>query len=188
MGIFDSLFGSGDILGNIIHDENPNIKIQKEVINYAKQHRKEIEDRAEDINPTYGKVVRGLNNLNDTLENAQDSINNGVLRALFSSEVKSLDLADHLFVQRVGYTHHGLYVGDGKVIHYLQECIREDSLETFADGARIHKKSIDDSPISYSKKECINRAYRRFREDKYNLLTNNCENFVRWCRSGGTNY
>ncbi len=187
MGIFNLLFGSGSVLDNIIQDEDHSKIIRKQIENYSKEHRKEIEDRAKNINSTCGKVVRGLNNLNDTLENAQDSINYGVLRALLSEEVKSLDLADHLFVQRVGYTHHGLYVGNGKVIHYLKECIREDSLETFADGAKIHKKSTYDSPISYSKQECINRAYRRYREDKYNLLINNCENFVRWCRCGGEN-
>ena len=34
----------------------------------------------------------------------------------------------HLISPRRGYTHHGIYVGDGKVVHYagLQELARRD--------------------------------------------------------------
>lgn len=28
------------------------------------------------------------------------------------------------------------------------------------------------------------RALSRLGEEKYHLITNNCEHFVRWCRSG----
>ncbi|MBN1062373.1 hypothetical protein DVV95_11165 [Clostridium botulinum] len=185
MGIFDNLFGSG---GRCTTTETPCIRIVQEVEDHLKRNRKEIEDRAEEIHPIYGEVVRTFNNVSDTIENAKDSLENGIFRELFSSEVKNLEKADHLFVQRFGYTHHGLYIGNGNIIHYLAEAIKVDSLEIFANGAKIHKKSDDESPIKYLREEIVSRAYRRCGEDKYNLFKNNCENFVRWCRAGGKEY
>ncbi|MDU4853207.1 MAG: lecithin retinol acyltransferase family protein [Clostridioides difficile] len=195
MGMPDSLFkkDNTDNLSGLIIIEVENrvgqlIKSVEETKKFLKEYRKDIEDKAEELHPTCGKIVRTVNNINDTVENLEDSIINGIGRTLFSEEVKDLELADHLFVQRVGYTHHGLYIGNRKVIHYLAECIREDSLETFADGAKIYRKSEIDSPRKYIPEECIRRAFKRFSEDKYNLLINNCESFVRWCRSGGIEY
>lgn len=195
MGIFDflgggssssgrgSIFGGGsEIFPLRTPDKTPDIS---KIMEQTKKDRKKIEDAAEKINPALGKYVRATNNLGDTLENARDSLQNGIIRAIFSPEVKELELADHLYVQRIGYTHHGLYIGDRKVVHYLRSSIQIDSLETFADGAKIHKKSISESPLEYSKREAINRGTSRCGEDKYNLFLNNCENFVRWCRAGG---
>lgn len=183
--MFDNLFRS-----TTTYDIFPNThrEVEKIIRSESRKNRKKIEDTAESIHPICGEIVRTFNNLGDTIENAQDSLENGIFRELFSSEVKNLEQADHLFVQRFGYTHHGLYIGGEKVIHYLAESVRVDSLETFADGAKIHKKSEDESPIMYSLEEIINRAYRRCGEDKYNLFKNNCENFVRWCRAGGKEY
>lgn len=39
----------------------------------------------------------------------------------------------------------------------------------------------------YSPKETIKRAKSRLGEEKYNILTNNCEHFVVWCKTGITN-
>ncbi|MGL5712725.1 MAG: lecithin retinol acyltransferase family protein [Paraclostridium sp.] len=152
------------------------------------ENRKRVEDISNKIHPTIGKTVRTVNNLNDTIENLTDSLENGILRGLFASEVKELELADHLFVQRIGYTHHGMYIGNGQFIHYLRECIRIDTLEFFADGAKIQKKELCESGLAYSKDEAILRGHSRIYEDNYNLFKNNCENFVRWSRNGGEVY
>lgn len=73
------------------------------------QRRKEREEFAHKIHPICSEFVRELNNVEDTIENAIDTLENGVSRSLFSSEVKKLELAEHLFTQRFGYTHHGIY-------------------------------------------------------------------------------
>lgn len=180
MGLFDSLFSDNPF---VIH-ENPRHNTDKIVRQVIKEQRREIEQRAEDLHPSLGKVTKSLFNFNDTVENANDSLKYGVLRSLLAFEAKDLAKADHLFVQRAGYTHHGLFIGDGKVIHYLLEKLKIDSLETFADGSKIQKKSDDESPIYYSRDRVISRAYSRLGEYNYNLFCNNCENFVRWCRNG----
>lgn len=148
------------------------------------KHRRKEERIAEKISPILGDVVKKKNNVGDTIDNVVDTLIFGLPRTLFSDEVKQIEEGDHLFVQRVGYTHHGIYIGAGRVIHYLLDKVQVDSLEIFADGAKIHKKSNDESPIIYSRDEVVSRAYRRLGEDNYNLIFNNCHSFARWCRCG----
>lgn len=174
-----------DLIGPNLGD--PRRRIPENLISHKdrQRYRRTDEEAAENIHPLAGKVVAAVNNLEDTLENAMDSVANGVPRLLFAPEVKRLRRADHLFVQRVGFTHHGLYLGRNRVIHYADRMVYDDTLENFAGGARIHRMSAEESPISYSVDEVIARAFSRIGEYKYNLFLNNCENFVRWCRNGG---
>ncbi len=151
----------------------------------AKNRRRVIEESADGINPTYGRVIKTINNVQDTYGNAKDSFTNGIQRVFTVSEVKSFNEGDHLFTQRFAFTHHGVYVGNGEVIHYLlRKGIVKTSIEVFAEGMEIFKKDDADSPNSYTREKVVERAYKRLGERKYNLIFNNCENFVRWCRNG----
>lgn len=150
----------------------------------ATRHRKVVESVAEKIHPTVGESIQILYNVSDSAGNLWDSLENGLFRDFFSNEITSLEIGDHLFAQRTGYTHHGIYVGEGQVVHYLRHCVSIDSIETFADGAKLHKKTEVESPLSYPKEEAAWRAQQRIGESNYHLLTRNCENFVRWCRNG----
>lgn len=100
-----------------------------------------------------------------------------------------MERGDHLVTVRMGYTHHGLYLGAGQVIHYCglatglsAGAIEVTSLEKFSDGNLTtpwpHPLSIFDV------EERIDRAFSRLGEDRYDLLTNNCEHFVNWCIDG----
>lgn len=96
----------------------------------------------------------------------------------------NLQCADHICVPRyrpTPYTHHGLYLGLGLVIHYDFSRICIVTLEEFSKGNPIF---IVQSKLTYSREEAMARAVSRLGEEKYNLITNNCEHFVRWCRSG----
>jgi len=121
------------------------------------------------------------------LENFEDAINpiSIVKRNIFglsSEEAKTkLNEGDHISVQRLGYTHHAIYIGHDSVIHYLADGIQEDSLYDFSDGYNIH---IEDTPRKYSKKEVVRRAKSRLYESNYNVLWENCEQFAIWCRTG----
>ncbi|EEA02312.1 conserved hypothetical protein [Burkholderia sp. H160] len=98
-------------------------------------------------------------------------------------------LGAHLITKRHGYEHHGIYVGSGMVIHYAgfatsvrRGPIEEVSLEQFADG---HTVTVCAHPFpKYCGAETVLRARSRLGENRYRLLTNNCEHFCAWCLVG----
>lgn len=92
-----------------------------------------------------------------------------------------LEPGDHIVVNRGFYTHHGIYIGIGGVIHYLKDGIVITDLNQFRKGKRIRKKC---HLLRKEKSEILLRAYSRLGEEKYNLIFNNCENFVNWCCTG----
>ena len=100
-----------------------------------------------------------------------------------------LPLGSHVVTPRRGYVHHGIYVGDGKVVHYAglahglrRGPVEEISLARFTGGHAVCVRS--DAPLEFDRWEVIRRARSRVGEDRYRLLTNNCEHFCEWCLYG----
>ena len=123
-------------------------------------------------------------------------------------------IGDHIFVDRsvLGvklYEHHGIYVGDDKVVHYNglargivleKSCFEEilsnvvpldkrnvakvemTSLEEFASGDTWQIKKHANAPFSGT--DIALCAKSRVGEQKYNLLINNCEHFCNECVFG----
>jgi Lecithin retinol acyltransferase len=98
-------------------------------------------------------------------------------------------LGSHLVTPRRGYLHHGIYVGARKVVHYAgfahglrRGPVEEVSVAHFASGERVWMRS--DAPSDFDVREVIHRARARVGEDRYRLLTNNCEHFCEWCLRG----
>lgn len=95
----------------------------------------------------------------------------------------------HLVTERNGYVHHGIYTGNGRVIHYAGFChalhaapVEETTLEQFAHG---HAVAVKPEPCArFLGAEAVARARSRLGEDQYHLLTNNCEHFCTWCLLG----
>jgi hypothetical protein len=105
------------------------------------------------------------------------------------AEEQELPLGSHLVAPRRGYVHHGIYVGDGKVVHYAglahglrRGPVEEISLDRFTNGRPACVRS--DASLEFDRWEVIRRARSRIGEDHYRLLTNNCEHFCEWCRYG----
>lgn len=94
-----------------------------------------------------------------------------------------LQPGDHLITRRIGFTHHGLYLGDGQVLQYLLRLgVVIVPLETFT---KEHELFIREHPNArYSREQAIKRGMMRLGEDHYNLFTRNCEHFVNWCIEG----
>ncbi|MCP3707303.1 lecithin retinol acyltransferase family protein [Paraburkholderia sp. CNPSo 3274] len=98
-------------------------------------------------------------------------------------------LGAHLVSRRAGYSHHGIYVGGGRVVHYAGLCvslhrgpIEEVTLERFAAGYEV---AIVAHPCAaFVGREAVVRARSRLGEDRYRLLSNNCEHFCTWCVDG----
>ncbi|MGN6261594.1 MAG: lecithin retinol acyltransferase family protein [Ralstonia sp.] len=100
-----------------------------------------------------------------------------------------LPVGAHLVAERDGYEHHGIYVGNGQVIHYAGFCHRQRcgpveriSIGRFACGFAVTVQ-CDASPC-YDGEEVARRAGSRLGERNYRLLTNNCEHFCSWCLFG----
>jgi hypothetical protein len=98
-------------------------------------------------------------------------------------------LGAHLFTSRRGYSHHGVYVGRGRVVHYSglsrrwqSGPVEEVSLSRFINGRPL--RIVDHPEAKYSPEEIVRRARSRLGENDYRLLTNNCEHFCNWCLSG----
>lgn len=81
-----------------------------------------------------------------------------------------LPLGTHLVTERRGYSHHGIYIGGGKVVHYAGFCaslrcgpVEEISLERFASG---HGFSVQLEPCArYIGMEAVQRALSRLGEE-----------------------
>jgi len=98
-------------------------------------------------------------------------------------------LGTHLTTPRRGYVHHGIYAGDGRVIHYAgfhrafrRGPVKETTLEQFARGRAVLAAAT--ATARFPGVEAVARARSRLGEDRYRVWTNNCEHFVHWCLSG----
>jgi hypothetical protein len=85
--------------------------------------------------------------------------------------------------------HHGIYVGNGKVVHYaglaggsFRGRIEEVALAEFAYGRSVWTRSSD--LPAFLPQEVIRRARSRVGENRYRVLRNNCEHFCEWCLRG----
>lgn len=87
------------------------------------------------------------------------------------------------------YTHHGIYVGGWlPVIHYPGEVFSDTkspicrvSFEAFAADGDVEVVRYGDCLPA---EETIRRAESRLGEREYSVVTNNCEHFARWCKTG----
>ena len=98
-------------------------------------------------------------------------------------------LGAHMVTPRRGYTHHGIYVGRSRVVQYggLSHGLRrgpveEVSLSEFAQGCSIWVRKQES--IWFDRNEVVRRARLRLGENRYHVLTNNCEHFCEWCVRG----
>lgn len=100
-----------------------------------------------------------------------------------------LPLGAHLETPRRGYVHHGIYVGEGRVVHYAGSSrmlrrgpVEEVSLEQFTRGRVLNVKAH--AAPRYTAAAAVERARSRLGEDRYSVLSNNCEHFAEWVISG----
>ncbi|MGF6769920.1 hypothetical protein P3T18_002399 [Paraburkholderia sp. GAS199] len=124
--------------------------------------------------------------MNTLLSESNEAVRNDSRHA---SSTIDLPIGAHLVTQRRGYEHHGIYVGNGRVVHYAgfassahRGPVEEVELARFAAG---HPLTIRTTPSArYVGDEAVQRARSRLGENRYRLLTNNCEHFCSWCLLG----
>lgn len=100
----------------------------------------------------------------------------------------SLKPGDHLRVRRLLYDHHGIYVGNGAVVHYADPdggktnpSVRCDTLERFAIGDQIEVVPHANSLPSWI---VVQRALGLVGRKNYSMTAENCEHIATWSKSG----
>jgi len=108
---------------------------------------------------------------------------------LTSASQSDLPLGCWLVTPRRGYRHHGVYAGNGLVIHYagLSRSWRRGpvevvSLSEFSLGECLWARWTP--AARHAGPPAVRRALSRLGEDAYRILTNNCEHFCAWCVEG----
>lgn len=98
-------------------------------------------------------------------------------------------LGAHLIVKHFGYTHHGIYAGRGRVIHYSgfahllkKHPIEITSMDKFSHGKPVHVQHYDQP--KYKGRKVVRRMRSRMHENNYHLIINNCEHLCTWAITG----
>jgi hypothetical protein len=101
----------------------------------------------------------------------------------------ALPLGAHVVTSRVGYTHHGIHVGAGRIVHYsgLSRSWRRGPVEVVSLGefSRGRPVRVRHHPgARFERDAVVARALSRLGENHYRALSNNCEHLCTWCIYG----
>ncbi|MEB3766546.1 lecithin retinol acyltransferase family protein [Acinetobacter sp. MD2] len=106
-----------------------------------------------------------------------------------ASRPHSFPLGAHLIVKHFGYTHHGIYAGRGRVIHYSglahffkKKPIEMTSIRQFSHGKTIRIRHYEQP--KYRGRAVVKRMRSRMHENQYHLIINNCEHLCSWAITG----
>ena len=103
---------------------------------------------------------------------------------------KDLNHGDHIYVKRkrLLYSHHGIYAGEGTVIHYKgaekekkDPVIRKTDMDEFLSGGKLKRR---DYKKRLTHPETLRIAGEHLSDNGYSLAFNNCEQFATYCATG----
>lgn len=91
--------------------------------------------------------------------------------------------ADHVYVSHGWYTHHGIDLGDGTVVHLSRAAGRVTRVpwDEFSSGRSVF---VHEWPAADDPRVVIERAVSSVGKSGYDLVEGNCEHFASWCKSG----
>jgi hypothetical protein len=103
---------------------------------------------------------------------------------------KDLDYGDHIYVRRKGllYSHHGIYAGLGKVIHF-KGAVKEKKdpvviitdVDNFLNRGKLRRREYKNR---LHPPETLRIAREHLSKKGYSLTFNNCEHFATYCVTG----
>ena len=103
---------------------------------------------------------------------------------------EDLEYGDHIFVRRRGllYSHHGIYAGEGTVIHFKGEdkekkdpAVILTEIDKFLCGGKLRKRHYK---RCLPKDDALRNAKDHLSKKGYSLAFNNCEHFATYCATG----
>lgn len=97
-----------------------------------------------------------------------------------------------VYVDRIGYRHYGIDVGDGTVIHFNGDNLDKGSARIVHTSEEEFLGSFgkmkEDLMVTYQfdEDEVVDRAFSKIgsRFCGYDVTDNNCEHFANWCACG----
>lgn len=100
-----------------------------------------------------------------------------------------IPLGAHLIIKHLGYSHHGIYAGRGRVIHYsgFAHLFKKHPIEITSLEAFCHGKKFKIQPYrapKYTGRKVVRRMRSRMHENNYHLIINNCEHLCTWAITG----
>ncbi len=85
--------------------------------------------------------------------------------------------------------HLGVYIGDGEIVHYLNDnFVYRVTWEKFLEGRMPEHWTYPDLPMVHAEDVVRTALSEVGKTYPYNLLKFNCENFAVFCKSGGTTH
>ena len=112
------------------------------------------------------------------------------IRCVLKKGLEPVLPGDHIYVKRKSrfYIHHGIYMGEGKVIHFTGSIrekvdpeVRETDLSRFLKGGKLKKRDYRKRlPAS----ETIRIAKEQLSDKNFSIIWNNCEHFATYCATG----
>jgi len=107
------------------------------------------------------------------------------------NESKAPVPGDIVWADRIVYKHCGIYIGEGRVIHFAapegseineeNAVVHETSYEEFSDGCPVTVYPVQGG---YPAEETIARAKSQIGKKGYDFLLSNCDHFAMWCKTG----
>jgi cell wall-associated NlpC family hydrolase len=103
---------------------------------------------------------------------------------------KDLNSGDHIFVRRkrLLYSHHGIYAGEGTVIHYKgtakekkDPLVMVTDMDNFLNNGKLKRRKYKNR---LSPSETLKLAREHLSKKGYSLAFNNCEHFATYCVTG----
>src|SRR5579884_1018532 len=98
---------------------------------------------------------------------------------------------DHLRVWCGTFWHHGIYFGDGWVIHMSglaqgksAATVRWGRIESFAGKRGIDAIEVVEYGLCDPVPTVLARARQLLERGNYHLIRNNCQQCARWCKTG----
>ena len=95
---------------------------------------------------------------------------------------------EHLVVRRGGYSHHGVDVGDGSVIHVIKTgavpgraLVGHVTMDEFAAGGVVEVRAYGSRRDPDA---AVELAMAKLGADDYHIVFRNCEHFATWCVAG----
>lgn len=97
--------------------------------------------------------------------------------------------AEGTMMGTIPFYHYGIYAGEKTVIYYRDGQIRQESIKKFVEDS----STIDvmDFKSKYKNKYTLGMSFERASRhvgiagyEGYDVLSNNCEHFALWCRTG----